>query len=167
MQIRSEDQKDWPAVYIVNATAFETEAEAKLVDTLRENVKPLISLVAEVKGTVVGHILFSPVELKNFPDLKLMGLAPMAVAPNSQNQGLGSALVHSGLEKCRELDIGAVVVLGHPNYYPRFGFKAAKDFNISCEYGPCEDSFMLAELKKDYLKGASGIIMYNEAFNEM
>jgi putative acetyltransferase len=111
--------------------------------------------------------MFSPVRLPNFAELKTMGLAPMAVVPNKQKLGIGSALIRSGLEKCRELGFGVVVVLGHPNYYPRFGFTPAKDFAIGCEYGPSDDSFMLAELQAGYLRSASEIVKYQEAFRDV
>ncbi len=122
MLIRAEEEKDCAAVYAVNASAFETLAEAHLVDVLRSQVRPVVSLVAEDGGEIVGHIMFSPVSLSGHPKLKIMGLAPMAVTPEHQRKGIGSALVRAGLEQCQQLGFGAVVVLGHPEYYPRFGF---------------------------------------------
>jgi putative acetyltransferase len=163
MQIRPEVANDSPSVHLVNTSAFSRPAEARLVEVLRNKVKPLISLVAEDKN-IIGHILFSPVRLTGFPDLKIMGLGPVAVMPARQKRGIGSALIRAGLEKCRELGIGTVVVLGHPEYYPRFGFVRAKDYGIACESGPCGESFMLLELRTAYLKGAFGLAKYHEAF---
>ena len=120
--IRSEDRSDWPAVHAVNVAAFETPAEANLVDALREQASPVVSFVAEDDGKLIGHIMFSPVELPGHPSRKIMGLAPMAVVPGHQRQGIGTELVRAGLEKCKQLGFGAVVVLGHADYYPRFGF---------------------------------------------
>ncbi len=117
MRIRAEQKNDRAAVYQINAAAFETRAEAELVETLRACVQPLISLVAGVDAAVVGHIMFSPVSASADSGLRLMGLAPMAVAPAHQRQGIGSALVRAGLERCKALAISAVVVLGHPEYY--------------------------------------------------
>jgi len=143
MRIRTEEEKDWLAVYAVNAAAFETEAEARLVDALRQQARPIVSLVAENDEAVVGHIMFSPVSLTGHADMKIMGLGPMAVAPKHQRKGIGSALVPYGLERCRQLGVGAVVVLGHPEYYPRFGFAPSSRFGIGCEYEVPEEVFMI------------------------
>lgn len=151
----------------VNEAAFEQPAEARLVAALREQANPIISLVAEDEGAIVGHILFSPVTLTGHPELKIMGLAPMAVAPERQREGIGSSLVRAGLDECRKLGFGAVVVLGHPEYYPRFGFTPAARFGIGCEYDVPEDVFMAMELEPGHLLNASGIIKYHEAFSSV
>ena len=164
MHIRLEEEQDWPAVRAVNESAFETSAEADLVDALREQAAPLVSLVAANHGSIVGHILFSPVTLSGHPELKIMGLAPMAVTRPYQSQGIGSLLVRAGLEECTKLGFGAVVVLGHPRYYPRFGFVPAGRYGIACEYEVPEDAFMLVELRPGYLRTASGTIRYHAAF---
>ena len=143
MFIRAEQEHDHDAVRAINIAAFETPAEANLVDTLREQVTPLISLVAEENNTVIGHILFSPVSLSGHPELKAIGLAPMAVSPEHQQKGVGSALVRAGLEQSKQLGIVAVVVLGHPEYYPRFGFLPSSRFGIDSEYGVPEELFMV------------------------
>jgi putative acetyltransferase len=164
MIIRKEDPKDYAAVHAVNATAFETEAEANLVDLLRTEVQPIISLVAEEDQVIVGHILFSPVSLSGFPDIKIMGLGPLAVIPKFQRKGIGSALTETGLEMCKVHGYGAVIVLGHPEYYPRFGFRPSVLYDITCEYDVPEDVFMVNELQPGYLDGSSGIIKYHPAF---
>jgi len=146
MVIRTEEERDRAAVYAVNAAAFETPLEAKLVDVLRQQAQPVVSLVAEDDQTVVGHILFTPVSLTGHPALNIMGLAPMAVAREHQRKGIGSALVRAGLERCKQLGSGAVVVLGHPEYYPRFGFSPSSRFGIGCEYEVPEEVFMVVEL---------------------
>lgn len=134
MLIRSEKEGDREAVHALNVSAFETSLEANLVDLLRYKAKPVVSLVAEVSGAVAGHIMFTPVSLSTDPDLKVMGLAPMAVAPERQRQGIGSALVRAGLDQCGQMGFVAVVVLGHPEYYPRFGFRPSSEFGIDSAY---------------------------------
>lgn len=165
--IRVETEKDQEAVTSLNLAAFETRAEADLVDALRAQAHPTVSLVAEMDGNVVGHILFSPVTLEAHPELLMMGLAPMAVDPDHQRTGIGSALVREGLAQCQELGACAVVVLGHPTYYPRFGFKPSSTFRIRCEYGVPEDVFMVMELRPGALDGKSGIVRYQAAFNDV
>lgn len=167
MLIRAEEQTDWAAVHALNVSAFETPAEADLVDALREQAQPLVSLVAEDNGAIVGHIMFSPVSLSGQPSLRIMGLAPMSVAPEHQRKGIGSALVRAGLEQCKQLDFGGVVVLGHPAYYPRFGFSSSVRFGITCEYEVPEEVFMVLELQAGFLRAASGKIKYHAAFSNV
>jgi putative acetyltransferase len=167
MKIRPEEPRDRAAVQAVNESAFESSAEADLVAALRAQAAPLVSLVAEDGGAVVGHIMFSPVTLSDHAQLKISGLAPMAVAPHHQRSGVGSMLIRAGLDECRRLGFGAVVVLGHPAYYPRFGFTRAAFFGITCEYEVPEEAFMVLELQPDHLAGASGTIQYHEAFSRL
>jgi putative acetyltransferase len=167
MLIRAEENKDREAVHAVNASAFETPLEANLVDALRAQAEPVVSLVAEDDGAIVGHIMFTPVSLSGHPGLKVMGLAPMAVAPEHQRKGIGSALVRAGLERCRQLDFAAVVVLGHPEYYPRFGFSPSTRFGIGSEYDVPEDVFMATELQPGALSGKAGTVKYHAAFGDV
>ncbi len=164
IEIRKETDADKAAVFEINATAFASQSEAKLVDMLRDSAEPVVSLVAVDGDDIVGHIMFSPVTLDSYDELKLMGLAPMAVSPLRQRSGIGSALVNAGLERCRELGIGAVAVLGHAEYYPRFGFRPAFEWGIGSEYDVPDDVFMLIELSSGYLQGYNGTISYNAAF---
>lgn len=166
MLIRPEESRDRAAVHDLNVSAFETPAEANLVDSLREQAQPSISLVEEDNGEILGHIMFSPVSLPDYPALRIMGLAPMAVSPEQQRTGIGSALVRAGLEQCKQLGFGAVVVLGHPTYYPRFGFSPSTRFALSCEYEVPEEAFMVIELQAGYLDGASGKVKYHPAFSD-
>lgn len=167
MLIRPEKQDDWTTIQALNAEAFGTLTEARLVDELRREAQPVISLVAEYDHAVIGHIMFAPVSLPEHPDLKIMGLAPMTVGPEHQRRGIGSALVQAGLEQCRRLGYGAVVVLGHPDYYPRFGFAPAAGFGIGCEYEAPSEAFLAVELEPGYLAAASGAIRYHEAFRQV
>ena len=167
MNIRPETEKDKTAIQEINQSAFETFAEATLVDTLREQCHPIISLIAEEDRKVVGHIMFSPVTLSGSSDLKIMGLAPMAVLPKYQQKSIGSALVQAGLDECKKLGFGAVVVLGHTKYYPKFGFTPAARFGINCEYDVPEEAFMALELEPTYLSRAKGKIKYHSAFSNV
>jgi putative acetyltransferase len=164
LTIRHEQPYDIPSVREVNLSAFPTPAEANLVDALRQAAIPTISLVGDLGGSVVGHILFSPVTLTGWPELKAMGLAPMAVGPARQRQGIGSALVAAGVESCRQRGSEAIVVLGHARFYPRFGFVPASRFGIRCEYDVPDDHFMALELVPDILSGKAGTIQYHPAF---
>ena len=167
MLIRVERPEDREAVHALNAAAFPTPAEADLVDTLRERASELVSLVAERDGHVIGHILFSPVVLAGHPGVRAYGLAPMAVAPDEQRGGIGSALVRAGLERCAQRGVSSVVVLGHPEFYPRFGFEPASRFGIGSEYDVPDEVFMALELRPGSLDGKTGTIRYHAAFNEM
>ncbi len=163
--IRKEEDRDRTNIYELNKQAFGSTGEADLINRLRASASPIVSLVAESDGEVIGHIVFTPVKIDGFPELNLMGLAPMAVAPKVQKSGVGSALVHAGLRACRELETGAVVVLGHIDYYPKFGFRPAHQFNCSCEFDVPKEAFMIQELKPGYLQDASGIIRYHPEFH--
>lgn len=165
MQIRTEREEDRTGVRAVNESAFATPAEADLVDALRGQARPVVSLVADDQGAIVGHILFSPVLLTGHPDRKIMGLGPMAVLPEHQRKGVGSALVAAGLEACEKLGYGAVVVLGDPEFYRRFGFVPSTQFAIRCEYEAPEGAFMVKELRPGNLRGATGTIKYHAAFS--
>lgn len=165
MRVRSETDADRAAVRTVNEAAFESSAEADIVDSLRAREGgEVVSLVAERDGVIVGHILFSRVAIAGHEELKLMGLGPMAVLPRHQRKGVGSALVLDGLIRCREIGTQAVVVVGHPQFYPRFGFVPASRYAIRCEYDVPDDVFMLVELARGSLNGVSGLVVYDEAF---
>lgn len=167
MLIREERPCDIAAIHRINASAFDTEAEANLVDVLRAQNAIIVSLVAEENGQPVGHILFSPVTLSPPSTLKLAGLAPMAVLPEYQNRGIGSALVHAGIEACRQRGCDGIVVLGHAHYYPRFGFVPASRFGLRTEYDVPDEVFMAMELKKDVLKGQDALVLFHPAFQEI
>lgn len=167
MIVRAENEDDFADVQSIHLSAFPEEGESRLVRGLRQNAQPVISMVAEIDGQLVGHILFSPVTLDSKPSLQLMGLAPMAVAPSHQRQGIGSALVEAGLAQCRQNRHGAVVVLGHPKYYPKFGFVPSINFGIKSEYDVPAEAFMIVELQKEYLADCGGTISYHEEFKNL
>ncbi|MHC4824230.1 MAG: GNAT family N-acetyltransferase [Planctomycetota bacterium] len=165
LHLRPEDPADIEAIHDLHVAAFESPAEADLVDALRDRAQPYLSLVAECAGKLVGHILFTPVTLEDHADLNLMGLAPMAVLPGHQSSGIGSALVEAGLASCRTLGIDAVAVLGHPKYYPRFGFVPSVQYGIDSEYEVPAEVFLIHELKQGRLAGRAGRIRYHQAFS--
>jgi len=167
MHVRPESPSDSEPIRRVHEAAFGTKVEADLVDLLRGQAAPIVSLVAEEDGSVVGHILFSPVTLPDHADLTIMGLAPMAVRPDRQRRGVGSTLVTAGLEACRAFDTHAVVVLGHATYYPRFGFVPASRLGIRSEYDVPDEVFMAMELQPRALAGRSGTVRYHPAFGTL
>lgn len=164
MNIRPERPADAAAIDAVNRAAFGQPAEATLVADLRDQASPLVSLVADAGSEIVGHVLFSPVTLTNHADVKIMGLAPMAVLPAMQRRGIGSTLARAGLDACTRLGYDAVVVVGHAQYYPRFGFRPASAFGLRCEYDVPDEVFMALELAPGRLAGKSGTIRYHPAF---
>lgn len=166
--VRAETTEDYAAVRQVNELAFGRLAEAVLVDKLRAIADPQISLVAVKDAQVVGHIFFSPVSIEIGDSASpALGLGPMAVLPEYQNQGLGSQLVRAGLQECQRIDCNVVVVLGHSEYYPRFGFVPAKQKGLTCEWPVPDEAFMVAELKPDALAGRRGLVKYRPEFNEV
>lgn len=138
-----------------------------MVDLLREQAEPLVSLIAEESGKGVGHVLFSPASLHEHPDLNIMGLAPMAVLPDHQCKGAGFMLVQQGLEQCRKLGVEAVIVLGHPDYYPRFGFRPASYYGIDSDYEVPDEAFMVLELLPGALYGKSGRAEFHPVFKQL
>lgn len=152
----------------INEQAFDRMAEANLVDALRRNRKAILSLVADDNGRVVGHILFSEVVIESAENcLKGVGLAPMAVSPDRQNEGIGSRMVEAGLAHCRDAGYPFVVVLGHPEFYPRFGFVPASRFGIKSEYLVRDEVFLIIEIEKGSLAGFAGVAKYQPEFNEV
>jgi len=168
--IRPEVPEDYDEVYQVNKSAFEGEGEAKLVDKLRKtkNYIPEVSLVALVEKKIVGHILFSTVKVKTEKEaVSVLSLAPMAVLPALQRQGIGSQLVEQGLSECKRLGFKAVVVVGHPDYYPRFGFSSAKEKGLKLPFDVPDKAFMAYELVSGALDEISGMIEYPPEFNDL
>ena len=164
--IRSEQGSDRSAVFGVHARAFPSDAEARLVDALRAQASPLVSLVAELSGEVVGHVLFSPVSVGGGPyGASSMGLAPVSVLPEHQGRGVGSALVRAGLAACAALGTRLVFVLGHRDYYPRFGFTPAADHGLHYAALERDAPFFALELVPGALSRASGRVEYHPLFS--
>ena len=168
LTIRSEKPEDIPSVRAVNEQAFEGSSEADLVDNLRQSCSEALSFVADDEGHVVGHILFTPVVLESGDkSIQGMGLAPMAVSPERQREGVGSRLAKHGLEVLRDRPCPFVIVLGHPSYYPRFGFEPASKYDITCQWeGVPDEAFMILVLDQNVMKGVTGIARYREEFGQ-
>jgi putative acetyltransferase len=166
IEIRSETTADHDTVRALLDASFGGRYESRLVARLRESGKAVISLVAMRGERVVGHILFSPVTLEGDATPRpALGLAPVAVSPERQNQGVGTELTRAGLDACRALDCEAVVVLGQPEYYRRFGFLRADQFGLQNEYG-ADEAFMVLELRPGALAGRAGLVQYAPEFAE-
>jgi putative acetyltransferase len=168
VQIRRERPEDVPAIRIVNEKAFGQPQEAAVVDALRRACDGLLSLVAIDDGRLVGHILFSPATIDGHaPIVGGMGLAPMAVLPECQRQGIGSLLVKKGLEILRASSCPFVIVLGHPEYYPRFGFERASKYHLRSQWdGVPDEAFMALVFDEPAMESVSGVARYRREFDE-
>lgn len=165
--IRKEKPGDIEGVRAVNERAFGQPEEADIVDVLRGACPDAYSLVAVEEDRVLGHILFSPATIHTQNgDVVGMGLAPMAVLPNYQRRGIGSKLVRAGLEMLKESSCPFVIVLGHPQYYPRFGFIPASGHGLQCQWdGVPDEAFMVLVLDESAMKGVSGVARYRSEFD--
>jgi putative acetyltransferase len=168
MIIRQETREDIKGIHALNELAFGQPLEADIVDKLRNNCDDLLSLVATENEKIVGHILFSPAEIEG-PNgvLKGMGLAPMAVLPDMQRQGIGILLIDKSIEELKKLRCPFILVLGHHEYYPRFGFERASLYGIKCQWdGIPDEAFMILWLDRSKAGQVSGLAKYREEFNE-
>lgn len=166
IEIRQEKSSDRNTIRHINEVAFENGPEATIVDMLRENCDVYISFVAIREDNIVGHILFTPVTLDN-ADVIGMGLAPMAVLPSHQGQGIGSKLVRYGLEYLRKSGWPFVIVLGHPAYYPRFGFEPASHYGLRSQWEDVPDeAFMVVINNPDVFPEAGGVARYRRELDE-
>ena len=165
--IRAEKYEDVNAISHVNNKAFGQKNEAELIDKLRTRGVLTISLVAIINKQVVGHIAFSPVTVESeSSNWEAIALAPMAVLPEYQRQGIGSQLVRAGLDECQRLGHIIIVVLGHPDYYPRFGFVSAKEQGVDCQYDVPQEAWMLLEIQEGALAGRKGTVRFQPEFQD-
>lgn len=155
MEIRPETEADFDEIGEVNRLAFGREGEARLVDELRDAGYARLSLVAVEDGRIVGHVMLSEagIETENGP-VEALALGPVAVIPDRQGEGIGSVLIRDALGRCARDGHRVVVLVGHPGYYPRFGFSSALAGNLSSAYSG--EAFMALELVPGALSGVSG-----------
>jgi putative acetyltransferase len=166
LTVREERPADIEAIRAVNLQAFGQSGEGLLVDALRSNDGVLLSLVATRNGDVLGHILFSPVTVRSGREqITGAGLGPMSVLPGHQRQGIGGKLVEAGKQKLHGLGLPFIVVLGHPEYYPRFGFEPASRYAIRCEWDVPDNVFMILVMDPPTMIGISGLAEYRPEFS--
>ena len=170
IKIRSESPDDYTQISDVIYCTFEQKNEVHLVETLRFSPDFIseLSLVAVLNNLIVGYILFSKIVIKSEKTTTpALALAPLAVLPEYQNQGIGSQLVEKGLKECKHLNYNIVNVLGHPNFYPKFGFKPARKFGIVAPFEVPDEAFLILELIPGTLNGISGTVEYPPAFDDI
>jgi putative acetyltransferase len=161
-ETREERADDVAAIRNVNRRAFGQDQEGSIVDALRSNGAVLLSLVATLNDQVVGHIMFSPISVD---DVTGAALAPMAVLPEHQRSGIGSKLVEAGIRELQDAGYPFIIVLGHANYYPRFGFVPASRVGIKCEWQVPDDVFMVLILDQAKMAGVFGLAKYRHEFS--
>ncbi|HML05183.1 MAG TPA: N-acetyltransferase [Methanobacterium sp.] len=170
MIIRHEKKSDYSTIYEINKLAFNGENESKLIQTLRksENFNKNLSLVAVNGEKIVGHILFTPITIETKEKSFLaLALAPLAVHPEFQNQGIGSLLIKQGLNACKRLKYGIIIVIGHPKYYPRFGFIPAINKGLKVLFEVREEAFLVKENISGSLNGVEGTVKYPQPFLDL
>jgi len=163
IEIREEQPSDIQAIREVNRRAFGQDQEGNIVDALRTNRAALLSLVAMLNDQIVGHIMYSPLLIGG--SVEAAALGPMAVLPEHQRQGIGSQLVDAGNRKLKEAGCPLIIVVGHADFYARFGFASASAHGITCEWDVPDDAFMLLVLDQAKAKGVSGFATYRHEFS--
>ena len=168
MEIRAELESDHAEVFTVNQLAFDQDDESRIIEKIRESPHfvPELSLVAINNNELIGHILFSRLQINGAQEHTSLALAPMAVRPDHQKQGVGGKLIAEGFKRALQLGFDSVIVLGHKDYYPRFGFKRASTWNIKCPFNVPDNAFMAIELKPNALKDKRGTVRYADALME-
>lgn len=168
MRIRAEKEKDYDAIRDVTVRAFGNDDEGDLIEAIRDSryYIPALSLVAVVDGKIVGHIMFSLIKVVgDETETPVLTLSPMSVDPDHQRQGVGGKLVNKGLDECRRLGYGVVTVIGHPDYYPRFGFVEARKAGLEVPFDVPDEAFLVIELIPGSLEEVSGMIEFSSPFD--
>jgi len=163
VHINPEQPQDADAIRDVHRAAFGQEVEGAIVDALRDSGGLTISLVARAGDRIVGHVALSPMQMVD-EDAKVLGLGPIGVLPDLQRHGVGTALMQIWIERANAARFDGIVVLGHPEYYTRFGFVPASRFGVRCEYDVPDDVFMALELQPSGLQNCAGLARYHSAF---
>ena len=168
MNICPETQADYSVIAEIHKLAFGRQEEADLVEKIRNSqyYVPQLTLVAQVNNSVVAHSMLSYIHLVGEETFQVIGLAPIAVHPDFQNQGIGSALINAGLNKANVLGEALIVVLGNSQFYSRFGFQPSVDFGIESPFPVPEDAFMVKPLI-NYHSNYQGKIVYPESFRSV
>jgi putative acetyltransferase len=171
IEIRQEGKNDFQYVYKLISTSFGRENEAKLVENIRERNAyiPQLSIVATYEDDIVGHILFSKIEIIDIHQniFDSWALAPLSVNPNYQKKGIGAALIKAGIDIAKELNFKSIIVLGNKDYYSKFGFLPTYNWNIKAPFIVNRESFMAIELVENGLKNVNGIVKYSKEFDEV
>ena len=168
--IETETEGDYEQITRLHTIAFNGDREARLVEKLRKTPTyiPELSLVAKYRNTIIGHILFYPIKINTYrKKCDSLALAPISVIPSFQNRKVGSRLIKKGLMKAQKLGFKSVLVVGHPEYYPRFGFEKASKHGISAPFDVPDNALFAIELEKDGLKNCSGTIEYPSEYTEV
>lgn len=163
--IRDERAGDVAAIRDVHDRAFRRAEEGRLVDALRAGGATLLSLVAVAAGAddqIVGHIMYSPASIG---EIQGAGLAPVAVLPEHQRRGVGRALIEAGNQRIRGTGCPFIIVLGHPDYYQRFGFTPASRHGVTCQWNVPDEAFMMLVLDESAMSGQSGVATYRQEFS--
>jgi putative acetyltransferase len=168
--LRKETKKDFPEISKVNDIAFGRKAESRLIEQLRKKDEFVaeLSIVAEVNEQLAGHILFTPIKIESATEsYTTLCLAPMSVLPEFQQKSIGKLLVIQGLQAAKDLGFKSVVVLGHPSFYPKFGFKPASKWEIKSPFPAPDEAFMAIELLPNSLKDIHGKVVFPPEFDDL
>jgi len=165
--IRKETIEDHQEVFAVNKEAFKQDDESRLIERIRagKNFVSELSLVAVLDENIVGHILFSKIKILGEQTTETLSLAPLAVLPAFQKKRIGESLVRKGLSVALGLGFSSVIVLGHSDYYPKFGFRKASEWNIKCPFEAPDEAFMAIALVEGALSGSSGTVEFPKEFD--
>ncbi|MGQ4006452.1 N-acetyltransferase [Francisellaceae bacterium CB300] len=167
INIRYEKLEDQELIYSLIDECFESDDEEKLVRLLHTDNQSLVSLVAEVEGKIVGQIILSKMTAENDSNLSIYGLAPMCVAPDYQKSGIGTRLIEKAIVEAKKNKIDAIFVLGHPKYYPKFGFKMTSLYQIKCEYDVPAEVFMALDISGKLVSLKNQTVYYAEEFGKV
>lgn len=173
--LRKEIPDDYSEVEDIIEQAFKSESineptEHILVRKLRDSSAfiPELSIVAEVDKKIVGHIILSKIKINNNKNsFDSLALAPVSVLPSNQNRGVGAQLIYESHRMAKKLGYKSIVLLGHENYYPKFGYKLTKEYGITLPFEAPDENCMVIELVEGGLEGVNGIVEYSSAFNEL